>query len=420
MPPPALPPPRAPSVPYAPRRMSQPRRCHIPLTGEERAALDGSCRNSMRTGSRPGSSSGPHFDARASPDVQMRPSQDEPARSDGGQSRKRRHQSDEPDERSQRSGDRRGDSHVVAQHYNQRKEVGRQARQGSVIIGLRSFNNWIKSVLIAKFCRRPFHESATRGGTGRGRAMSGKVLDLGCGKGGDLNKWSKAGVKEYVGLDIADVSISQAEGRYMEMAPAQRFDAEFHAFDCFSGPISSVVSPQRLRTPFDVVSMQFCMHYAFESLEKVRMMLKNVSDYLRPGGIFLGTIPNSELLLSKLNQLPGDELSFGNPVYRIRFDSKEEQPLYGHRYWFFLRDAVEDVPEYVVRWEEFKALSLEYGLKAVYRSEFHEIFADERRDSEFGPLLQRMKVVNARGDSAMTEDQWDAANIYIGFAFEKQ
>ena len=58
---------------------------------------------------------------------------------------------------------------------------------------------------------------------------------------------------------------------------------------------------------------------------------------------------------SKLGQLPGDELSFGNPVYRIRFDSKEEQPLYGHRYWFFLRDAVEDVPEYVVRWEEFKA-----------------------------------------------------------------
>lgn len=43
--------------------------------------------------------------------------------------------------------------------------------------------------------------------------------------------------------------------------------------------------------------MQFCMHYAFESLQKVRTMLKNVSDYLRPGGIFLGTIPNSDLLL---------------------------------------------------------------------------------------------------------------------------
>lgn len=34
--------------------------------------------------------------------------------------------------------------------------------------------------------------------------------------------------------DIAAISISQAENRYMEMAPSQRFDAEFHAFDCFS------------------------------------------------------------------------------------------------------------------------------------------------------------------------------------------
>jgi mRNA (guanine-N7-)-methyltransferase len=58
---------------------------------------------------------------------------------------------------------------------------------------------------------------------------------------------------------------------------------------------------------------------------------------------------------SRLNKLPGDELSFGNSVYSIRFDSKQEQPLYGHRYWFYLKDAVEDVPEYVVRWEEFEA-----------------------------------------------------------------
>jgi mRNA (guanine-N7-)-methyltransferase len=30
----------------------------------------------------------------------------------------------------------------------------------------------------------------------------GKVLDLGCGKGGDLLKWSKAGVRDYVGLGV--------------------------------------------------------------------------------------------------------------------------------------------------------------------------------------------------------------------------
>ena len=52
-----------------------------------------------------------------------------------------------------------------------------------------------------------------------------------------------------------------------------------------------------LSQPFDVVSMQFCMHYAFETLQKARCMLENVSKYLRAGGVFIGTIPNAEFLL---------------------------------------------------------------------------------------------------------------------------
>ena len=49
--------------------------------------------------------------------------------------------------------------------------------------------------------------------------------------------------------------------------------------------------------PFDVVTMQFCMHYAFETEHKARTMLQNVSQHLRQGGVFIGTIPNSKLLL---------------------------------------------------------------------------------------------------------------------------
>ena len=55
--------------------------------------------------------------------------------------------------------------------------------------------------------------------------------------------------------------------------------------------------PARLAAPFDVVSMQFCMHYAFESVAKVKMMLENVTKWLRVGGVFVGTVPNDELLL---------------------------------------------------------------------------------------------------------------------------
>jgi hypothetical protein len=72
---------------------------------------------------------------------------------------------------------------------NARPNTNVTARNDSPIIGLKRFNNWVKSVLIAKHGRR---ENAD--------APKVRVLDLGCGKGGDLPKWSKAGTAEYVGI----------------------------------------------------------------------------------------------------------------------------------------------------------------------------------------------------------------------------
>jgi mRNA (guanine-N7-)-methyltransferase len=156
-------------------------------------------------------------------------------------------------------------------------------------------------------------------------------------------------------LDIAAISIDQARSRWDSLPRTTRFDATFATLDCYNEPLTRGIPPARLAQPFDVVSMQFCMHYAFESVAKVRCMLTNVSRWLRPGGVFVGTVPNAEQLLMRLDQLPADapELSFGNSVYSIKFESREPRPLYGHRYSFFLQDAVEDVPEYVVHWEPF-------------------------------------------------------------------
>jgi mRNA (guanine-N7-)-methyltransferase len=71
---------------------------------------------------------------------------------------------------------------------NSRQEVGLEARELSPIIGLRKFNNWIKSVLIGKFAHRPHN------------GPGANVLDLGCGKGGDLQKWKQARIRRMVGL----------------------------------------------------------------------------------------------------------------------------------------------------------------------------------------------------------------------------
>ncbi|KAJ7905295.1 mRNA capping enzyme-domain-containing protein [Mycena olivaceomarginata] len=314
-----------------------------------------------------------------------------------------------------------GDVGVVVDHYNTRPDVGVAQRETSPIIGLKSFNNWVKSVLISRFAHPALTASKVVGrARGRGPPPRGRVLDMGCGKGGDLTKWGKARAAEVL-ADIAAVSVDQARSRWQTMG-GNKFDATFAALDCYTEPLSKAFSPAKLAKPFDVVSMQFCMHYAFESIQKARCMLENVSKWLRPGGTFIGTIPNADQLLENLAGVPPDapDLTFGNEVYKIRFEDRTHTPLFGHKYWFYLQDAVENVPEYVVKWDNFVQMAAEYGLHVVYKEEFHDVFSEHREHAEFGPLMVKMKVVDANGESAMDEDQWEAANIYIAFAFEKR
>ena len=47
----------------------------------------------------------------------------------------------------------------------------------------------------------------------------------------------------------------------------------------------------------------------------------------------------------KLRSSP--ELSFGNSVYQIRFEQKDEFPLFGHSYSFYLEESIDNCVEYV-------------------------------------------------------------------------
>ena len=216
----------------------------------------------------------------------------------------------------------------IAEHYNARPDKGREQRKDSVIFHMKSFNNWVKSVLIDKFTKP--------------RAV---VLDLCCGKGGDLLKWNKALVTEVVGLDIASVSVDQASARFHQ-GRNLRFKASFHAVDCFSAEVMHLLNGRT----FDLISVQFALHYAFESEGKFRQAMQNISSHLKPGGIIIGTIPNANWIYKKMVT---EGLSFGNSIYRITFESAEPR-LFGHKYQFELADAIDDCPEYLINHCTFK------------------------------------------------------------------
>ena len=102
----------------------------------------------------------------------------------------------------------------------------------------------------------------------------------------------------HTSTDIATISVNQAKDRWNSIK-GDRFDAWFSQLDAYHYPIKNAASlpPEALSRPFDVVTMQFCMHYAFETESAVHQMLDNVARYLRKGGRFIGTIPNAEFLM---------------------------------------------------------------------------------------------------------------------------
>ncbi|ETN39292.1 uncharacterized protein HMPREF1541_05515 [Cyphellophora europaea CBS 101466] len=377
----------------------------------------------------------------------------------------------------------RGVQDASNQFYNARpewvKERGREWRKNeSQIKGLRSFNNWIKSFMIQKFSPEEKAEPEELGWGEEAKAPEQLqpllVLDIGCGKGGDLGKWQLAPqpLELYVGLDPADTSIRQASERYQGMRRGRKpiYEARFVTKDCFGEWIGEVPIVQEVGIDpnvgngavsrfgggrFDVVVMMFSMHYAFESEDKVKMMLKNVAGSLKKGGRFIGVVPNSDSLASHINtwftknrpnaqaQAKGEPVSprttsredeegpsWGNSIYNVRFPptsttaltpadgSVQFRPPVGWKYTYWMAEAV-DVPEFVVPWEAFRAIAEGYNLEQRYRKPFLEIWENEKHDHEMFALAKRMGVVDDRGQMVMSQDEREAVSFYHGFCFVK-
>ncbi|GLB02341.1 mRNA cap guanine-N7 methyltransferase [Aspergillus tubingensis] len=348
------------------------------------------------------------------------------------------------EEDAMRNSQSRGVTDIVRQHYNAVPQRGREWRKTeSKIKGLRSFNNWVKSTLIQKFSPDEEFEK---------RLL---VIDLGCGKGGDLGKWQLAPqpVDLYVGLDPAEVSIIQARERYAGMRSGRGsrgggrrggpplFHGEFRSKDCFGewlgdidivqqvgvdpnvGPGGSMMASRWGGGGFDVVASMFAIHYAFESEEKARQMLRNVAGCLKKGGRFIGVCPNSDIISARVEEEAKAE--WGNSIYRVKFpgDTPEDgifRPPYGWKYSYFMEEAVGEIPEYVVPWEAFRALTEEYNLELQYRKPFMEVWRDEKDDPELGPLSERMGVRDrTTGELTMTPEEQEAVSFYHAFCFYK-
>jgi len=251
---------------------------------------------------------------------------------------------------------------------------------------------------------------------------------------------------------------------------------------------AATLPPEAPSRPFDVVTMHFCVHYAFETESAVHE-IDNVAQYLRRGGRFIGTIPNPDFLMY-VRSIPGipaspsmladvaawqrrtakDTRRRATRVWEQRLSHQFRYPASDRRgflwpptistsSWTRWRmcpslSSTGPISSRTSPWPNLRLISAyrpwihsiakQHNLRLLYKRDFHHIYLEDSENPEYGPLLRRMKVVNEREESAMDEDQWDAAGastpslppsfrgclescltrilyagVYLAFAFER-
>nr|XP_012230385.1 PREDICTED: mRNA cap guanine-N7 methyltransferase [Linepithema humile] len=328
---------------------------------------------------------------------------------------------------------------LVAEHYNALEEKGLSYRNQSRIVYMRNFNNWIKSMLISDYANK----------VRKGFSTSLKVMDMCCGKGGDLFKWKKIHISHLICTDIAQVSLEQCQQRYTDMMnkkgfKERSFTAEFIPADC-----TKVRLREKFKDPsiqLDFVSCQFAFHYSFESLPQAECMLRNAAECLKTGGYFIGTIPDAYDLVSRWQKCDGNK--FGNNIYSVDFQcDKTNPPLFGAKYDFHLEGVV-DCPEFLVYLPILCKLALKYGLELVEFERFDKYY--ERFKEEGRSLLVNMEALetylpdnksrllgdreqdyqhavqyiqNSSTDQhkigTLSQSEWEVTSLYAVFAFQK-
>lgn len=123
------------------------------------------------------------------------------------------------------------------------------------------------------------------------------VLDLACGRGGDLWKWTK-NRPCFLGVDASSKCIEAARTRFATLMSRGRsnMEASFQVCDVnrerFPAQDGSV----------DVASSQFALQFVFESDACVRHYFSEVLRVLKPRGYFLAVFPNGDQVRAALRE----------------------------------------------------------------------------------------------------------------------
>jgi SAM-dependent methyltransferase len=149
--------------------------------------------------------------------------------------------------------------------------------------------------------------------------LGNKVLDVGCGFGGDLKKWNYIGVKP----DLCDPSfdaVTEVQRRMYSLGLkycVQHGDI----INCYNGE------------QYDIVCYNFSLHYIFESKDLFTQSIRSIRKKMKPGAKLIGVIPDSDAILLGTPYKDTD----GN--FMTRSLDKTGHGNFGEKLYVYLKDT---------------------------------------------------------------------------------
>jgi SAM-dependent methyltransferase len=218
---------------------------------------------------------------------------------------------------------------------------------------------------------RRYHNAVKRDLYNKYTLNINKLLDLACGKGGDLDKWISNNIKNVIGYDIDEKSIMEAKRRINK-----REDEDVTKVDVYVKDLSKDIIEGN--KDCDVITSMFAFHYFFKSLDTFNVIMKSIDNNLKIGGYFIGTIFDGESVIKVLKN--GDYILKDAKTQDIKFMIKgygesKENDLFGNRINVYLKDTVLDKPmdEYIVDFDKFVDIMKKRGYELIETKMFNEL-----------------------------------------------
>lgn len=259
---------------------------------------------------------------------------------------------------------------AVKAHYDAVGTQSQKARSLGGAYALKKYHNEVKRALLQKYT-----------------SPGDRLLDVACGRGGDIPKWLSLKLGRVKGLDVSEAEIGEARHRWAhwkQKIPGPT-ECTFEARDA--------LDLQERDGSYNVVTCMFALHYFWGCRDHAERLLGLVADTLVTGGTFVGTVVNA----TKVKAHVGDHLKL-EPLWRAGGTGDS----FGCEYRCVIGDTVmagssEAVAsEYLVPLDSLRAVGTSVGLELVEYTPFKPTYPPGTHP-----------------------DLWKASELYAIFAFKK-